>query len=313
MTATDGFRLLGVLFVASCVGSESPDEPSGFLDLVEDRRLTLPVTAGQPEGMFFHDERLVVWTDASVYMESDDRTELSRLRLSLVTSPVSLWIDNDTLVILDGRSQAVLRFASFQDATGSWLEPVVMERLPPHLAAGRLLGAAKTTCGVLVAGLDSSGVAHVHRLMDGEEETVSGPWTEAELERGVGWMIGAVEEGMLLAWSPPPFNVYVAHCDGGAKAAYALPEGLELDSGGLWRGLPPVAGPTFALRTIADARSNRRVIITYDADRRPQRARWVDTPLGFAAVHRDGQFVAAMHALNRPEVVVYRVIAHPRS
>lgn len=65
------------------------------------------------------------------------------------------------------------------------------------------------------------------------------------------------------------------------------------------------------IQTLADLRSDRRVIVVFDSTGAEVRRLEMDAPFGFVASSRDPQEVVALRALGKAELIFYRWTGGP--
>ena len=118
--------------------------------------------------------------------------------------------------------------------------------------------------------------------------------------------------GSLLAASRrPPFRVVrLVGADGPLLYDLPIPETLDADTvlasvGGYWTSAPAVCLDGAVLQTLADLRSDRRVLVLYDAAGKVARRRVIDVPLAVVASVPGAQSLIAVRRAGAPELVWY--------
>lgn len=262
---------------------------AGRLDLAETGALPLPATFGIQGWAADQDGAVALWSVAGELLAINARRTLARTRLPDTLTPAGLALSGDTLRFLDlasGREFRVL--AGDVELTGLFatLDPGVL--LEQAVWAGQqwVVAVREVTTGALIVYGTGSRTRY---------RTAGSPEPGALRRLQLSPAGGSVLVTELMA----PFRVVRFDPSSGKADTLALPLG-SLGSGTVapdslrhWRALPAVALDCAVLLTLSDLRSDRRLLLRYDAGGRVVRVTPLEAPLGMVAALGGASLLAA--------------------
>lgn len=232
---------------------------------------------------------MALWSVAGELLAINARRTLARTRLPDTLTPAGLALSGDTLRFLDlasGREFRVL--AGDVEPTGLFatLDPGVL--LEQAVWAGQqwVVAVREVTTGALIVYGTGSRTRY---------RTAGSPEPGALRRLQLSPAGGSVLVTELMA----PFRVVRFDPSSGKADTLALPLGslgpgtVAPDSLRHWRALPAVALDCAVLLTLSDLRSDRRLLLRYDAGGRVVRVTPLEAPLGMVAALGGASLLAA--------------------
>ncbi|HET7274778.1 MAG TPA: hypothetical protein VFI91_06335 [Longimicrobiaceae bacterium] len=213
------------------------------------------------------------------------------------------FVAEQTIEIIDGGHNTIYRVNSGVITSS--------ERFDSAIEAS---AAVRSDHGWFIGGRDSSGIYSLSFL--GSDMTSREIY---EIDLGIGGgdiRLGSAGKYALLTRTDPPFSTIMVDSAGTVQISFAadeswLPRKGAVDdsvvwSDPLWKALSVVQFSNHFIQTIADARSDRRVLLLFDQRGRQLRRTEIEAPFGFAGKIPDKSILVAVRKLGSQEIVMYR-------
>lgn len=261
---------------------------------------------------------LVLWTpDRPFLLLVNGENVISLGRKVLLRPIAAAFVENDRAVeVVDGGKNVIVRLSL--DDTVVAENRLNISRQWKSAARARdvwFIGGVRafdspvglsmvSTFDIVVAGAGVPRTKEVYRLESPVQSRAGSPMAS----------LTAHNRGVLVSSAWPPFETVFINEHGSLQARFTPPPtdsltkefGIAAESH-FWVGLPVVPVKDLFVQTLADLRSDSRLVILFDAQGQVMRKTLIDMPLGFMSGSFDTERVLAARRISGLEIVEYNL------
>lgn len=289
--------------VASSIASAQGDR-FPRLALEESRTIQLPPAFRVGGGAVAESGAVLYWNDAGRGVVVDRGSSIEILCGEFLSPPVAAaFVSGDSAIeIVYGVERAIFRATSYQSC----------DRVQNARSLSEILNAARWPGGWVLGGIDSTGLPTVTALdsLGGVQWLMHADTSRTDPANPRFGHMSPWSGGIILASIAWPFRWRVVPGEplNHPSAPYSdtiRGLGLEVDEFTEWAGLPVVELDSGYIQTLADMRSDQRILVLFDHAGTPVRHRVLDVPLGIVASNPTAHLLLVLRRTDRLELVVY--------
>jgi len=290
MSITWAVRLSVLLLCWSC--QQSPKGRLPEFSLAERRRITLPDSFAVAGAAINDDHRIVAWSRVNRRVLLIDRKgailEIGERRFA---DPFAAGFVGNELQVFDAQRKSVSRF----DLDGKLISEA------PMVLSVEVKGASANGKAWLFGVSDEMGEIRLIEVISGHAANGRPTLLSFEETTPTRLSISTREDGWIVSELETPYRSYSVQ--GSSVLAWPRLKLTAVEDG--WVGLATLAIDSGYLRTFADLRSDHRVLVLFDHNRRYVRELRLNAPMAFIGTNETTRTLVATRRLQRFELVLY--------